>query len=84
MHTIYTINQLGMQELTEFIRNHHKDGEILCNSPSSLNAWASEAEENLDNGSDPSIEMKWYETKSGHTEIFTISSDGFDTQYDPD
>lgn len=43
-----------------------------------LNAWAAEAEESFDNGCGMCFEIKSWDSTSGHTELVTITADGFE------
>ena len=71
MKTEY-INESGMAEIRKFLADNHKKdiSEIY------LPAWAQEAEQSLGNGNPPIIEIKAWDSVSGHTEEFTVSDSG--------
>lgn len=74
----YSINKTGMDEIAEFIRANHKDGERLADDPRVIAAWAGEAEESLDNGNPPMIEIRAYDSVSGVPVEFTVSERGIE------
>ena len=47
-------------------------------TPEMLHAWAAEAENSFDNGNDMSFEIKSWDSVTGHIEIVTIKSEGYD------
>jgi len=71
----YTINATGRAQIQNFLKKYHKHPEYQ-----NLNGWVADAETNMrDNGPDATIEILFYEAKSGHTEELTIErADGMD------
>lgn len=76
---IKTINTTGLNEIHAFLAERHVKGgdhftsDMLC-------AWAADAEFQLSEGNDASIEIKSWDAVSGHTETFTVSDAGIDTE----
>ena len=70
------INQNGLNEIATFIRENHKDGARIAEDHSCLNAWASEAEESLDNDNPAMIEIAGRDSITGNPITFTVSNDG--------
>lgn len=77
--TYRTVNQVGLNEIAEFLGSHHKLGRDHFSSEM-LRAWADDAEFQLAEGNDASIEIKSWDTLSGHTETFSISDAGIDSE----
>jgi len=77
---IYQINDQGLAQLKSILTVHHK--KFINEEPTieQLCAWASEMEEhtNFDEGETPFIEIKSYDSVSGHTETYNIDLAGFD------
>lgn len=73
-----TINVTGLGEIFEFLAKRHKLGGDHFTS-SMLNAWADDAEAQMAEGNPASIELKSWESVSGHTELFTVSDAGITT-----
>ncbi len=78
-YTNRTVNQTGLNEIAEFLGTHHKLGRDHF-SDDMLRAWAADAEFQLAEGNDASIEIKSWDTISGHTETFSISDAGLDSE----
>ena len=74
-----SVNEQGLNEIKEFLAANHKKGGDNFNR-SMLIAWAADAEFQLSEGNDASIEIKSWDTVSGHTETFTISDAGLDSE----
>lgn len=74
---IKTVNGRGIKEIKEFLSANHKFGGDHFNYDM-LRAWAADAEFQLNEGNDPSIEIKAWDALSGHTETYSISADGID------
>ncbi len=69
------INSQGIEEIYNFLIQRSKiDEDQLTHSM--LQAWANDAEFQLNDGNPPSIELKSWQSISGKTEEFTISSAG--------
>jgi hypothetical protein len=75
---IRTINANGIREIENFLAFHHKKGHHF--GQEQLRAWAADAEFQMDEGNTPTIEIRACDSQSGHTETFTISDAGVDTQ----
>jgi hypothetical protein len=75
-----TVNLQGMTEIAEFIRVNHKDGKRIANTPSCLSAWAGEAEESIQGGNPPIIEIRSWDSNSGATVSLTVSPNGIDIE----
>ncbi len=71
---IYTVNDNGLNQIHQFLAEHHKKGGDHFDR-SMLLAWASDAEFQLGEGNPASIEIRSRDTVSGHTETFTISAE---------
>ena len=76
---IKTINSIGLMEIHSFLAENDKRGGGHFNE-SMLRAWAADAEFSLDKDNDASIELKSWDSVHGHTQTFTISDAGIDTQ----
>ena len=76
-NTQYTVNDNGLEQIHNFLAERHILGRDLF-TRDMLRAWASAAEFQFAEGNPPSIELKSWETVSGHTEVFTISDEGFE------
>lgn len=76
---IYTVNGKGLDEIHQFLAEHHKDGLSFANK-ASLYAYALEAESHIDDKNPAFIELKSWETLSGHTETFDLSRECIDVE----
>lgn len=76
---IKKVNENGLKEIHSFLAEKHKKGAGHFDSDM-LRAYASEAEFQIGEGNPASIELKSWETISGHTENFTISDSGLDSE----
>ena len=79
-YTNYSINAAGLAEIHAFLAAHHKKGGDHFDRDM-LRAWAADAERKLSEGNSPTIEIKSWDSTSGHTEELTISDAGIDTEY---
>ena len=77
-YTTRSINKIGLNEIAEFLGTHHKLGRDHF-TDDMLRAWAADAEFQLSEGNDASIEIRSLDSVSGHTETFTISDAGLDS-----
>ena len=77
---IQAINSIGIQEIHAFLAERHKLGGDHF-TPAMLLAWARDAEFQLGEGNSATIEIKSWDAVSGHTETFTVSDAGIDTEY---
>ena len=78
---IKTINSIGTAEIHAFLAARHKLGGDHF-TPDMLRAWAQDAEFQLGEGNSATIEIKSWDAVSGHTETFTVSDAGIDTEYE--
>lgn len=76
--TNYTINNNGIDQIANFLRETHKNGTVIAESVEMLGAWASDAEFQLGEGNPALIEVRSFDAVSGHTTTFTISDSGID------
>jgi hypothetical protein len=78
--SIKTINATGLKEIQAFLAENHKlGGEHF--TPAMLRAWAQDAEFSLSEGNDAGIEIKSWDSVSGHTQTFEVSDAGIDTEF---
>lgn len=77
--TNYTVNALGLQEIRTFLANNHKKGSDHF-TEAMIRAWAADAEDSLDSGSLPIIEIRSFDSISGHTVTYQISDAGVDSE----
>jgi len=73
-----TINEKGKQEIREFLAANHKLGGDHF-TDSMIDAWVAEAEFQLREGNPPIIEIKSWDSVSGHTMEYTVSDEGVST-----
>lgn len=74
---VRTVNQTGLREIYEFLTDNHKQDEF---TEAMLNAWAEEAEFQMGEGNPPTIEIKAWDSVSGHAVEFTVSDAGVDVE----
>lgn len=79
-YTNRTINAAGLAEIAAFLVAHHKKGGDHFTADM-LSAWAADAERHLSEGNTPTIEIRSWDAVSGHTETYTISDAGIDTEH---
>ena len=77
---IYTVNEKGMQYISDFLFEKHKKGDILFDDSECLNAWASEAEFAIENCGHPCFEIASFDSKTGHTEVCYLDREHFDCE----
>lgn len=75
----YTVNDKGLAEIHQFLADKHKRGGNHFDR-SMLQAWAQDAEFQLGEGNPASIEIRSWDSVSGHTENYTISDEGLDCE----
>lgn len=75
----YSVNENGLAQIQEFLATNHKNGGDHF-TKDMLRAWAQDAEFQLGECNPASIEIKSWDTVSGHTETFTISDEGLDCE----
>ena len=77
--TNYTVNEIGLNEIKEFLAvNHKKGGEHF--SREMLQAWAADAEFQLGEGNPATIEIRSSDSVSGATVEYRISAEGLDSE----
>jgi hypothetical protein len=74
-----TVNDVGLQEIHDFLAENHKLGAEHF-TKQMLRAWAAEAEFQLSEGNDASIELKVWDSINRRTQTFTISDAGLDAE----
>lgn len=80
-YTNRTVNATGLAEIAAFLAAHHKlGGEHF--TPAMLQAWAADVEFQVGEGNTATIEIKSWDTVSGHTETYTITDAGIDVEND--
>lgn len=75
---IQTVNEIGLQEIKEFLAANHRKGDYFSNDM--LRAWAGDAEFQLGEGNPASIEIKAHDSIHGRTQEYYISKRGVDIQ----
>jgi len=75
----YTVNSKGLKEIHHFLAENHKKGGDHFDEEM-LRAWAQDAEFQLGEGNPASIEIRSWDSVSGHTENMTISAEGLDCE----
>ncbi len=75
----YTVNENGLNQIHKILAEHHKLGGDHFDKKM-LRAWAADAEFQLEQGNPAMIEIRAWDSISGHTETFTISDEGFDVE----
>jgi hypothetical protein len=75
-----TINQIGLNEIAEFLKSNHTTFAELEPAASELSAWASDAEFQLGEGNPASIEIPARNSVTGAPIEFTITDAGIDVE----
>ena len=78
-YTNRSVNEVGLAEIKEFLAGHHRLGGDHF-TDEMIRAWASDAEFQLGEGNDATIEIRSWDTVSGRTETYTISEAGLDSE----
>lgn len=73
------INTNGITKIAAALGQFHKLGQDHFTA-AMLHAWAAEAEQSFDNGNGMAFEIKSWDSITGHTEIVTIDSEGYDIE----
>ena len=73
-----SINAQGLTEIHNFLGKYHKRGRDHFTLPM-LQAWAQDAEFQLSEGNPADIEIRAWDSQSGATVCYTISSAGIDS-----
>ena len=76
-YTYYTVNEIGLGEIHQFLGAHHKRG---CDhfGKNELFAWAAQVDYELSKGNAAIIEIRAWDSVSGRNETHTISDAGLD------
>ena len=77
--TNYTINAIGLKEIHAFLAANHKMGGEHFDQ-NMINAWASDAEDSLNNGNLPIIEIKSFDSVTGYPATYQITDAGIDSE----
>lgn len=77
--TTYTVNAQGLAEIREFLAENHKLGRDHFDD-AMIRAWARDAETQIGEGNDATIEIRSSNSKSGYTVCYTISDAGLDPE----
>lgn len=75
----YTVNEQGINEIKEFLKENHKNGGEHF-TQSMLHAWAAKAEFQLAEGNPAMIEIKAWDSVHGYTQEYRISEAGLDCE----
>lgn len=70
------VNENGIEQIAEFLRNTHKQGNKIVNDNDMLAAWIVDAEYSLCQHDIAQLEVKCWDSATGHTEVFTVSDEG--------
>lgn len=70
------VNTNGIAQIAEFLKKFHKNGEMLSEVESSLNAYASDVEFSLGEGNGASFEIKGSSSTSGCPVVCTLTEQG--------
>jgi len=73
----WAVNQAGMGEIARFLGAHHRLG-FDHFTPDMIAAWAADAEFQLAEGCAPMIEIRSWDSTSGHTETYIVTDAGID------
>ncbi len=77
-YTIRTINAQGLAEIRAILAaNHRLGGDHFTDSM--IQAWGNEAQFQLDEGNDASIEIRGWDHVNGHTQEFRLSDAAVET-----
>lgn len=75
----YSVNEQGLSEIQSFLADKHRLGGAHFDR-AMLQAWAQDAEFQLGEGNPASIEIRSFDSVSGHAENYTISDNGLDCE----
>lgn len=78
-YTKYSVNEIGLNEIKEFLAKNHKLGGDHF-TRDMLRAWADDAEFQLGEGNFATIEIRPWDSINGRAQEFTISVDGLDSE----
>ncbi len=74
-----TVNENGITQIAEFLKKFHKNGEMLSEVSTSLNAYASDVEFSLGEGNDASFEISASSSTTGCPVVCTLTDQGLDS-----
>jgi hypothetical protein len=77
--TIYTVNEIGLNEIKEFLASNHKKGGDQF-TREMLQAWAADAEFQLAEGNPATIEIRSFDSVFGAAVEYRISAEGLDSE----
>ena len=77
--TTYPVNEMGLAEIREFLARNHKLGGGHFDA-GMIRAWAQDAEFQLGEGNDATIEIRGADSVTGSPVCYTISDDGLDAE----
>lgn len=78
---IHIINERGLGLIKDYLEKHHRLGDGIVRQRSCLFAWAEQAERDMDNGASVGhVELKHWETYSGHMQTLDLYPDCFDIE----
>lgn len=72
---MHVVNKSGLQEIRNFLAENHKLGADHF-TDAMIGAWASDAEFQSAEGNAPTIEIRSWDSVSGHTVTYTITDSG--------
>ena len=75
------INDKGLQQIAEFLASTHRKGSKIVNDDDMLLAWVADAEYSLINHDIARLEVKCWDSVTGHTEVFTVADEGVSDMY---
>lgn len=74
----YTVNEAGLKQIHNHLVARHKLGGDDHFNRDHLLAWAEDVERNMNDAGQPAFEIRAHDSVSGHTELCSITEDGFD------
>lgn len=77
---IYTVNEKGMKYISDLLIEKHKLGERITSDKSMMSAWASEAENAIQNCGHPFFVIERFNSTTGHTEVCDLDREHFDCE----
>lgn len=74
----YTVNENGLKQIHDHLIARHKLGGDDHFTRDMLLAWAEDVERNMNDDGRGELEIRAWDSVSGHTELCRITEDGFD------
>jgi hypothetical protein len=74
-----SVNANGLKQIRHFLADNHKKGGEHFDDEM-IRAWAADADFQLGEGNPASIEIRAFDSVSGHAEEFTVNADGLDCE----